>query len=137
MLKYRKNGFWRGFMLEGGNFMFEFAPIFIGTIFVIVISVILFTFIKSVTQWNNNNHSPKLNVNARVATKRTSVRGSGEHRAYSEYFVTFEVESGDRIEFKVSDTEYGMLVEGDNGELTFQGTRYLGFTRSNKNIGIR
>jgi hypothetical protein len=102
-----------------------------------VILVILFTFIKSVTQWNNNNHSPKLNVNARVAAKRTSVRSGGEHRAYSEYFVTFEVESGDRIEFKVSDTEYGMLVEGDNGELTFQGTRYLGFARSNKNIGIR
>jgi hypothetical protein len=124
-------------MLEGGNFMFEFAPIFIGTIFVIVISVILFTFIKSVTQWNKNNHSPKLNVNAKVVAKRTSVHGGGEHRAYTDYFVTFEVESGDRIEFKVSDTEYGMLVEGDNGELAFQGTRYLSFTRANKNIGIR
>jgi len=25
--------------------------------------------------------------------------------------------------------EYGMLVEGDKGNLTFQGTRYLGFER--------
>ncbi|CRK81140.1 DUF2500 domain-containing protein [Neobacillus massiliamazoniensis] len=124
-------------MLEGGDFMFEFAPIFIGTIFVIVTSVILFTLIKSISQWNKNNHSPKLNINSKVVAKRTSVHGGGEHRAYTDYFVTFEVESGDRIEFKVSDTEYGMLVEGDNGELTFQGTRYLGFTRSNENIGIR
>jgi len=29
----------------------------------------------------------------------------------------------------VSSYEYGMLVEGDFGKLSFQGTRYLGFTR--------
>ena len=31
--------------------------------------------------------------------------------------------------FLVSGTEYGMLAEGDSGELTFQGTRYLNFRR--------
>ncbi|WP_330601554.1 DUF2500 domain-containing protein [Holdemanella porci] len=45
------------------------------------------------------------------------------------YYVTFLVESGDRIELCVSGTEYGMLVEGDTGRLTFQGTRYLSFER--------
>ena len=45
------------------------------------------------------------------------------------YYVTFQVESGDRIELCVSGTEYGMLVEGDTGRLTFQGTRYLSFER--------
>jgi len=35
----------------------------------------------------------------------------------------------DRIELCVSGTEYGMLVEGDTGRLTFQGTRYLSFER--------
>lgn len=54
----------------------------------------------------------------------------GEHSSYSTYFVTFEVESGDRIEFEVKDTEYGMIVEGDDGELAFQGSRYHGFIRS-------
>ena len=44
------------------------------------------------------------------------------------YYVTFQVESGDRMEFSVSGREYGLLVEGDTGRLTFQGTRYLGFT---------
>lgn len=46
------------------------------------------------------------------------------------YYATFEVNSGDRLEFKVRDTEYGMLVENDTGMLTFQCTRYLGFERS-------
>ena len=28
-----------------------------------------------------------------------------------------------------TDSEFGLLVEGDRGDLTFQGTRYLGFVR--------
>ena len=45
------------------------------------------------------------------------------------YYVTFQTERGDRMEFQVSGTEYGMLAEGDTGRLTFQGTRYLAFER--------
>ncbi|MEH7348339.1 DUF2500 domain-containing protein [Gottfriedia acidiceleris] len=117
-------------MFEGGDFMSTFGPIFIGISFVIVISIFVFSIIKGVTQWNKNNNSPKLNVKAKAITKRTAVHGGREHSSYSNYFVTFEVESGDRLEFQVKDTEYGMIVEGDDGELTFQGTRYQGFIRS-------
>ena len=49
---------------------------------------------------------------------------------FTSYYVTFQVESGDRMEFEISDTEYGMLAEGDSGKLTFQGTRYLNFQRN-------
>ena len=45
------------------------------------------------------------------------------------YFATFQFESGDRLELPVAATEYGLLVEGDHGLLSFQGTRYLGFQR--------
>ncbi|WP_412104691.1 MULTISPECIES: DUF2500 domain-containing protein [Viridibacillus] len=45
---------------------------------------------------------------------------------------TFEVQSGDRIELPVSGREYGILVEGDFGLLTFQGTRYKSFERNRK-----
>ena len=45
------------------------------------------------------------------------------------YYVTFQVESGDRMEFHVLGTEYGMPAEGDSGRLSFQGTRYLSFER--------
>jgi hypothetical protein len=117
-------------VFEGGDSMSTFGPIFIGTSFVIVISIFVFSIIKGVTQWNKNNNSPKLNVKAKAITKRTAVHGGREHSSYSNYFVTFEVESGDRLEFQIKDTEYGMIVEGDDGELTFQGTRYQGFIRS-------
>jgi hypothetical protein len=111
-------------MSPGGDMMFQIVPVFIGIIFVIVISFILFSVIKGVGEWSKNNQSPTLNVRAKVLAKRTAVRGGGETRAYSQYFVTFEVESGDRMELKVKDNEFGMLVEGDQGELTFQGSRY-------------
>ena len=44
--------------------------------------------------------------------------------------MTFQVESGDRMEFHITGQDYGLLVEGDKGNLSFQGTRYLGFERT-------
>ena len=38
-----------------------------------------------------------------------------------------QLESGDRMELALSGKEYGQLVEGDLGKLTFQGTRFLAF----------
>ena len=33
------------------------------------------------------------------------------------------------MELQLQGHEYGLLIEGDKGKLTFQGTRYLGFER--------
>lgn len=110
--------------------------VFFVLIFVIVIGGILFMLISGITQWNKNNHSPRLTVGAVVITKRTNVShhhhhgGVGHSSSSTSYYVTFQVESGDRMEFHVSGREYGMVVEGDKGRLTFQGTRYLSFERT-------
>lgn len=90
-----------------------------------------------------NNHSPRLAVTAEIVSKRIKVShhshanagdmtgAHGYHTTSStRYYVTFQVESGDRIEFTVTGSEYGMLAEGDRGKLSFQGTRYLSFERS-------
>ncbi|WP_079508640.1 DUF2500 domain-containing protein [Mesobacillus jeotgali] len=114
------------------DFMFNFVPVFIGAIFILVFGMIIFTIIKSIGTWSKNNQSPRVNSNAKVVTKRTSVRGGGETNARNLYYVTFEFDSGDRLELHVNGQEFGQLVEGDYGELTFQGTRYLGFTRQRK-----
>ncbi|MBW8347994.1 DUF2500 domain-containing protein [Bacillus sp. IITD106] len=120
------------------NSMFDIVPIFIGIIFVIVIVSIIFGAVKGINQWQKNEQSPRLSVPATVKTKRTNVSrhshmDSNEihnHHTSTTYYATFEFESGDRTEFKVSGTEYGQLAEGDTGILTFQGTRYLGFERN-------
>ena len=101
----------------------------------LVFGIFVFVFVKLITQWNRNNNSPRLTVPARIVAKRTNVshhhhHGTGHMSTHStSYYVTFQVESGDRMELHVNGSEYGMLVEGDEGRLTFQGTRYLGFER--------
>ena len=102
--------------------------------FFLVFGVIIFTLVKRIGEWNKNNHSPRLTVEAIVVTKRNQVshhhHDDGMHTTHSTtYYVTFRVESGDRMELRVSGQEFGMLVEGDRGKLTFQGTRYIGFER--------
>lgn len=116
--------------------MFTLVPIFIGIIFVVVISIFLYAIISGIKQWNHNNKQPKLNVVAHVVSKRTEVSGGGENSSSSTwYYLTFQVESGDRMEFSVNGREYGMIAEGDIGELTFQGTRYHSFLRKqNSNV---
>ena len=89
--------------------------------------------ISNLSTWAKNSTSPRLTVPALVRTKRMQVgraRGANNRtRGYTRYYVTFEFESGDRLELKVDGSEYGMLAEGDCGMLSFQGTRYLGFVR--------
>ena len=109
--------------------LFEFMFV---AVFIMVFGIFLFIAVKSVSQWNKNNHSPRLTVPATVVTKRSSHHhggANGHHHSSTSYYVTFQVESGDRMELHVEGTEYGLLVEGDHGRLTFQGTRYLGFER--------
>lgn len=120
-----------------GDLMFAIVPIIILIGFVIVFGTIIARSISGARQWKRNNASPVLTVDAEIVAKRTNVRhhhhhaeNNMHHYSSSTYFVTFQVQSGDRIEFEVSDNEYGYLVEGDVGQLTFQGTRYQGFERT-------
>lgn len=116
------------------DFMFSVFPVLFTMVFLLVFGTIVYSIFKSIKQEHKNNQSPRLTVEAKVVTKRTSYRKSGgrdNHMSpgYTTYYVTFEVKSGDRMELSVQGHEYGMLVEGDFGELSFQGTRYLGFER--------
>jgi len=107
---------------------------------VVVIGMFIVIAVKGISQWNKNNHSPRLTVPATIVAKRTNVShhhhhnhgGTGMHHTThsTTYYVTFQVESGDRMELYVAGHEFGMLIEGDRGNLTFQGTRYLGFERT-------
>ena len=114
------------------NFMFTIFPIFFLLVFALTFGIIGYTLFRGIKQEKKNNNSPRLTVDSKVVSKRTDFHrnsGNHSHMGYTSYYVTFEVKSGDRMELQVQGHEYGMLVEGDFGELTFQGTRYLGFQR--------
>lgn len=117
--------------------MFNFVGIFIPIMFLLVFGIIIVTVIKGISEWSSNNKEPILTVICKVVAKRTNTtRHHHNHDNHmsshnsTTYYATFEVESGDRLEFTVSGKEYGMLVEGDIGKLVFQGTRYHSFERS-------
>ena len=123
-----------GFGMGGFDLMFSIFPFLFITVFVIVIGTFVVMAVRGVGTWSKNNASPRLTVSAQVVTKRTQVSHHHHQESMSHtstaYYATFQVESGDRMEFSVSGAEYGMLAEGDQGSLTFQATRYLGFERS-------
>lgn len=121
----------------GGFGGFGAFGIFFTIVFVIVIGTFVVTAVRGISTWNKNNQSPRLTVDARIVSKRTEVTRHNHANGNAgvttttstRYYVTFQVESGDRIELSMKGGEYGMLAEGDEGKLTFQGTRYLSFDR--------
>ncbi len=124
------------------GFMFGIFPVFFMIAFLAILGIILYCVVQGARQWKRNNDSPVLTVDAKVVTKRSDVSyrhnmnnsNDSMNMGYSSttYYVTFEVQSGDRMELRVPDTEYGMLTEGDKGSLTFQGTRYLSYVRDTR-----
>ena len=110
------------------SLMFNIFPIIFLLFFGLFFAVFIFVIVSNVRRESHNNHSPRITVPAEVVGKR-------DHRSHhrgghsTTYYVTFQVESGDRMELHVAGSEFGLLREGDRGKLTFQGTRFLGFER--------
>ena len=129
---------------EGSSFAFGGGISPLMTILSAVFAVLLIGAVgRGLYVWIRNNRSPQEAADARVTAKRMKVSGHGgtamtnrmsamntiHSSTYTQYFVTFELEDGKRLELGVKDPEYGMLAEGDRGRLSWQGTRYLGFER--------
>lgn len=120
-----------GFYRTGFQVVNLMQILIFGLIFVFVIV----SLVRSIRRWGKDEKSPRLTVDAKVAAKRTARqrRMSNEHgsgRDYTNYYTTFQFESGDRLELELKSYEFGLLVEGGKGKLTFQGSRYLGFERT-------
>lgn len=115
--------------------IFDFFGSVLPVFFVVVLGIVLLSAGKGILQWNRNNQQPMLTVDSRLVSKRSEMKHTyhqedvASSRSRTFYYMTFEVESGDRLEFAVSGSEFGVCAEGDEGRLSFQGTRYLKFER--------
>lgn len=122
----------------GFNFLFIVFFVLFFAVFIYTIAMNTSIVIKKNAERKKNDASPKLTVPVKVVSKRMRVetrhRTNQQHMSsiYDRtfYYVTFEFESGDRSEFMLSGEEYGIIAEGDNGSLTFQGTRFISFERN-------
>lgn len=100
----------------------------VGVVIVSVFGMILY---RVLSTWTRNNASPVLTREAKVIGKRSQVRGGGgDSSVRTSYFITFELENGERVELPASGSQFGILVESDRGMLTWQGTRFKGFDRA-------
>lgn len=107
-------------------------------VFVLIFGVMIYALVQAILRKQKNDASPRLTVLARVVSRRQEVthhtqnRGDGilHTSSTTRYFVTFQVESGDRMELELDGSDFGMIAEGDEGRLSFQGTRFLDFQRS-------
>lgn len=117
----------------GFGIMFFLAVVFVAGAFFVIAR-------ESISTWNKNNNSPRFTVTAQIVSKRKSVSQhnhpnagdiTGAHGfsiAYDVYYyLTFQIENGEQMEFSVTSSEYERLNQGDTGKLTFQGTRYLSY----------
>ena len=119
-------------------FSFEAFNIIFSVITFMVLAVFIMVFTTIFRQHHQNSNAPRLTVPATAIGKRMDV--SAHHHNYKGnsyrnpssatfYYITFEVESGDRMELFVHSDLYGLIVEGDRGNLTFQGTDLISFER--------
>ena len=107
--------------------------------FAAVAGFIIYMIVQKISEEVKNSKAPVQTVSARIVSKRTEVSSAGGtmqadgmmtgSTSSTSHYVTFEAPDGSRLELKVNGPEYGMLAEGDYGELTFQRKRYIGFNR--------
>ena len=116
-----------GYLLYGSGF-----DILIFLILFLALSAVIVYCFQQFTQWQRNRTAPRLNVGADVVSKRGDSRGNAdEPPPNGAYFVTFEMESGDRMELKLPGRDFRRIAEGDCGRLTFQGSRFIAFIAEN------
>ncbi|MBQ8730436.1 MAG: DUF2500 domain-containing protein [Lachnospiraceae bacterium] len=99
-------------------------------IMLVIFAVIVITIFSKTNTSIHNNNAPRITVDAVVIGKRQDMTRHSESYAQTKYFVAFQADDGRRVELEMEGQQYGLLIEGDYGKLTFQGTKYLGFTRT-------
>ncbi len=105
----------------------SFGPSLIIGGMVLIIAIVI---IAAIVRYLANATQQILSVRARLVAKRADVSGGRNDTSVStSYYLTFETIQGSRMELSVSGTEYGLLAEGDEGILTYQGEWFKGFQR--------
>lgn len=89
--------------------------------------VLLFIVVPALVKQARISASPLERRQARLVSKRTEVWG--RQRTRTNYYLTFEFDGGHRAEFEATGEQFGLVVEGDAGELVSQGPVIRSFER--------
>lgn len=105
--------------------------------------VLLLTFsfgiiMNSISQNNavhrHNKRQPILSEHSVIISKNSR---SHQQKNYSAIitlnYATFNIDNGERMVLKIPDNEFDLMLEGDTGSLTFQGSQFICFSRDKHN----
>ena len=120
--------------------MYDTMDLIVPILIIAAIAVIILAFFKSMKEINDNKKAPLLSVPAKVAGKRTDIIKRNQPNAgdlsgahgytvvmNTTYYVSFEIEDGERKEFIVDHSIYNTLLEETKGTLSFKGTKFISF----------
>ncbi len=108
-------------------------------LFVIVSGGIAAIIVTGIVRKKRNDRAAQTTVDASVLEKHTTVQrhpvagdttGAHGYTRFTSRHVTFLTADDAQQTFDVDETVYDALTEGDRGQLTYQGTRFVGFVRS-------
>jgi hypothetical protein len=88
--------------------------------------IILFALVYFIPKWiqrTKDNKEQLIKTTATVLSKR--IHATSKYIVSYAYYVTFEVANQRKVELRVPAKRYGSFVEGNHGNLQFQGTRFI------------
>lgn len=103
----------------------------------LIVIAAIFHYGRKILRWSDNNHSEKTTQQALIVKKNEkeqifrnhSSGGMGIPVTSTRYYVTFML-NDKKQRFEVPMVDYIKVKEGDEGTLTFQGTRFVSFEKS-------
>lgn len=119
---------------------FTLLPILCGVAVIGLIGWIAVQYIRAKRRWQQQAETPPQTCPAQVAAKQ-AVQGSRtvlsavsptsfDREQVTDHTVTFRLESGEERTFSVEEPVFRLVAVGDQGVLSFQGDRFLGFDRT-------
>ena len=119
--------------------VFLLGVILFAVLFLIVSGGIAAIIVTGIVRKKRNDHAAQTTVDASVLEKHTTVQrhpvagdttGAHGYTRFTSRHVTFLTADRAQRTFDVDETVYDALTEGDRGQRTYQGTRFVGFVRS-------
>ncbi len=108
-------------------------------LFLAVSGSIVAIIVTSIVRKKRNDRADITTVDASVLEKHTTVQrhpvagdvtGAHGYTRFTSFHVTFQTAGNAQMTFDIEQTAYDALAEGDRGQLTYQGTRYVSFVHS-------
>ena len=95
----------------------------------VTMGVFIVLCLDNVITWYKNNHAPIEVVHAIVCDKKRNMTLNGLSATLNTFYASFRLENGEVKEFPIDSVAYYGLEEGQSGELTYQGSRFLRYDR--------